>query len=358
MKRDTKGFICLGVWLGLWGCSRSEVTHEITVTERPVAAVVDAVKPLAVVSLGEEVRVCAETGGEACERLLGRRAEVEAGGEVSKQAWVEALMTGCVRGRIQEVCVGVMKVLANHKAEGVDAAAVLASARAACEGGERMACVMVANSFTIHRSDLEVRNEDAADYFAKACRLGEKPSCVMAADMYVEMVSDSPHGERVLGEAKELVRGPCDAGDFEACTVLSLAMVSEQIPEAKRDLVRARELARKACDGKWSAGCNLYAEMALLGLGGQRDIEGGAKLFEEVCAREVVDDATETACRSMAFLHTGRMEILPVDAVKARGYAKRACEVLAKLRADADCFVAREVEELLGEGAPRAVVEP
>jgi hypothetical protein len=32
---------------------------------------------------------------------------------------------------------------------------------------------------------------------------------------------------------------------------------------------------------------------------------------------------------------------------KARSYAKRACEILAKLRPDADCFVAREVEDLL-----------
>jgi len=333
--------------VGLWACSRSEVSYELTVTEKGKGAVEEAARTRLGIPLAEVARECAEIGGAACQTLVARRAEVEAGGEVSKQAWIEALAKGCVVGRTQEACDAALNVLAPHKAEGVDASAVVASLREGCGRDLPMACVMAANALVIRGADLEVRVEDAADLFARACSLGERPACVVGADLYVEMVSDSPHGEKVLEFGRGLVRGPCEAGDQKACLVLAGSMVSQDIPESWREFARGRELAKGACDAKLSAGCNMYAEILILGLGGDRDVEGGRKLFDEVCAREVVDDATEAACRSLAYLHAGHLEVLPAEPEKARGYAKRACEVLGKLRPEADCFVAREIEDLL-----------
>lgn len=335
------------VLIGLFGCSRSEVSYELVMVEKPkmsgVAADVSTSQPL---SLAEEVKACAESGGEACVRLLGRRAEIEMGG-ISKQAWVEALAMGCVRGPVKEVCDAVLAVVVRHKSEGVDAGAIIGQARDACERGIGMGCVIVANSYAFRGTDLEERIEDAADYFARACGLGVKPSCVGGAEVYLDLVTDSPHGEMVLARAIEMVRGPCEAGDAEACSVFALASVSGKVPEAKRDLVKGRELSKKACEGKWWPGCNLYAELLLMGLGGETDAEGGRALLEPVCARETEDDATEEACRILAFMHAGRMELMPKDPEKARAYARRACELLEKIKPGAECLVGPEVEELL-----------
>lgn len=366
--RTWNGWAVAAWCLALWGCSRSEVTHEITVTERPVAAVVDVVKPVPVVPLGEEVRVCAETGGEACERLLGRRAEVEAGGEVSKQAWVEALAAGCLQRADDEFCRASIAVM-------VEVGAV-PEVGTRCGSGEWRACALLGEVHAArvasrqNTGEQEVEHRTAASYLEKACSPERRAWCGGAMESFASSARlASLHGARdaVASDLERIARiggSFCLAGDDAVCMIAVLALVSDELGEAERNFGRARELAKTCCDEVRKVGarvattCTTWAEMALLGLGGERDVSGGVRLFEELCAREVVDDATETACRSMAFLHTGRMEILPVDAVKARGYAKRACEVLAKLRADADCFVAREVEELLGEGAPRAVVEP
>jgi hypothetical protein len=355
--RSSGWFVGVAVWVGLWACGRSEVSYELTVTEKGKGAVEEAAKTRLDTPLAEVARECAEVGGAACQTLLARRAEVEAGGEVSKQAWVEALAKGCLRGMEDSICQASIAAALEFE--------VVPQVDARCEGGEWRACALLGEvhsgrvSSRKNTGEQEEEYRKAANYLERACSKERWPWCERAIGAYGSAARLAGlHGAREAARS-DLVRVAsigepfCGSGDDAACLRAIHALVSDELDEETRDHVRARSLSRTACDevrrqrAKAAMTCTAQAESLILGLGGERDVEGGRKLFDEVCAREVVDDATEAACRSLAYLHAGHLEVLPAEPERARGYAKRACEVLGKLRPDADCFVAREVEDLL-----------
>ena len=119
MTRTTMGTIALTLWV--FGCSKSEVRHELTVVEKPAPAPDRGDRAEPKKALADEANECRENGGSACERLLERRAEVEAvQAPVNKQAWVESLAVGSTVSPTDYVVKAITKLMLNASAESFD----------------------------------------------------------------------------------------------------------------------------------------------------------------------------------------------------------------------------------------------
>lgn len=356
MAKWVSGFALVGA---LSGCSKSEVRHQVaegngrTDSRSVESGESDSAErpqePAAVVTrtLVQSAADCRETGGAACDSLLSRRREVgEVGSPLTLQAWVEALAEGCIKVPSQAVCDGALEVLFRWKSEGVDPAPVISMMERACEDGVAAGCVMAARRYSREGTDLEPHQHQGTRLFERGCNLGSRPACARAAAGYLheaEFFADD--ARRVT--AVELVRAACKEGDADACTVLAEASISPTIAEEQRNYAEARRLVKQACEAGWAKACNHYADLQLLGLGGDKDVAAGVATLGRSCDRGDADEATGYACAALAFLHAGRAELLPVDAEAARRFAKRACEVHTK-RLGEPCTLEREVEELLG----------
>ena len=347
----------LALTLGVFGCSKSEVLHELTVVEKPAAVPNRAEGSEPKKALADEASECREKGGGACERLLERRAEVEvAEAALSKQAWLEALASGCIKAPARSVCDGVLALLYRSRSEGFDPAPIIAMSEAACDNGQPAGCVLAANAYLRTDTELEAHQHKSTRLFERACRQGSTPACARAAAGYLtEAALFSDDARRVL--AVELTRSPCEAGDADACMVQAEATIAQIRPEEARDYVEARRLVKKACEANWPKACNYHADLMLRGLGGERNVTDGVATFERTCAREVPhvggggDEVSAYACAALAYLHAGREQILPKTPELARRFARRACELYSR-RVASPCPLEPEIEEMLSATAP------
>ena len=93
----------------------------------------------------------------------------------------------------------------------------------------------------------------AAVFFTQACDLGERRGCVSFAVLQAQ-------GRGVpldVEAARATFESACKDGFFDACTSLAVMLASGPKP----DLVRARELLTRSCDGKFAPACELLKSL-------------------------------------------------------------------------------------------------
>lgn len=88
----------------------------------------------------------------------------------------------------------------------------------------------------------------AAQYYRKACGLGDKPACSEAAALRAQGFSGYAPGAVSAAETR------CAGGDAEACATAGMDCYKGTGRE--RDVLKAADLFRKACDQGSNAGCH------------------------------------------------------------------------------------------------------
>lgn len=195
----------------------------------------------------------------------------------------------------------------------------IAACEAACDQGQARACAEAAR--LLFEDNTKPRDlPHITSRYAKACQLNDGVSCDRAAGM-TRAEDERP---ALREKATQLLPGQCERGDSEACELLHAAAVADAAPPAdgggpiSPPSDRALALLRGQCADGSGPACHRLGSALLTGRLGARSPRDAEKLLDRACA---VDIAGACAELGMAY-NFGKL--LPLDAVKAKHYMRRA----------------------------------
>jgi TPR repeat protein len=186
--------------------------------------------------------------------------------------------------------------------------APLSACVAACERGESGTCYE-ASRLWVDPVDGGRDLPGAQRLAAHACEKGDGRACVRATAL------PSPDGGDFDLAAARLLPGQCQAGDLEACELLTTrSLALDAGVEAAAAGAKARALATKACDAGDPFACARAGSALLSGWLGVEDPREGARLLEKACEAGVAGACIELGIA----LATGRPGLDPDPARSLR----------------------------------------
>jgi uncharacterized protein len=124
--------------------------------------------------------------------------------------------------------------------------------------------------------------------YEKSCDAGSAAVCGAYGSLL--LLAGRPTEEpRAIAALEKACNGSAGDSDADACANLGIAHLNGIGLE--KDVVKATELGKRACEAKSALGCAIYANALMTGNGATQDVEAGAKLFAIAC-----DGGNGTAC--------------------------------------------------------------
>lgn len=219
----------------------------------------------------------------------------------------------------------------------------------ACQANDADACAKAGLIYACG-SGVVANGEAAVSFFERACKGGDEEGCFAEGVLLVDgtlVPRDVARGVRVLdrgcerkvGKACEIagvLRLATDADDVQrhglaqldqacalgaagGCANRAVAEV-KGLGGAKKDHARAFGFAKRACEGKNLAGCNMLGQLYVTGTGTAKDERMGAKIFAAAC-----DAGRADACLNLAKCQYNGVGVSE-DKAKAISTLRRACD--------------------------------
>jgi TPR repeat protein len=205
------------------------------------------------------------------------------------------LATAC-EARVGRACVSLAKAYEEGLGVARDRAKAAELSRIACDGGEQRGCVQYSRSMLFGDNGVAREPERSRNLAMKACESGVATGCTLAGLAYSSAFADPLEAQKWLrrgcddgdgvgcaalatqyfsgglpGDAKGVAVSPklgaesaeraCDLGEQKGCALLARAYANGE--GVVQDLVRARQIAAKACSAADAAGCSLAAKIAM-----------------------------------------------------------------------------------------------
>lgn len=219
----------------------------------------------------------------------------------------------------------------------------------ACQAKDAEACAKVGLIYACG-SGVVANGEAAVSFLDRACRAGFEEGCFAEGVLLVDgtlVPRDVPRGvgvldrgcERKVGKACEIagvLRMATEASDVQRHGVEQLEAAcahgaaggcyNRAVAELKglggatKDPARTFGFAKRACEGKNLAGCNMLGQLYVTGIGTAKDERMGAKIFEAAC-----DAGRADACLSLAKCQYNGVGVSE-DKAKAISTLRRACD--------------------------------
>ncbi len=188
-------------------------------------------------------------------------------------------LLGCTPPTLAERCTDGDPVACWDQARTADDAEALEKfARAACDGGQGLACGQLGKAKYSGGRDAEA---DAAAFplLKAGCKAGDGPSCLRVGLSY----EFGSHGEKDPKAAAKSYAAGCELGDNSCCGALGICYA--QGIGVETDLERALKLFRQACVTGEELSCADLGYALLYGKGAPADPEAGIDVLEKACAR-------------------------------------------------------------------------
>jgi len=303
--------IVLGGWqiargVGVFAARPAARTTSVVVAPAPVVAAVDPTTPEACddkeacFALGRKLEEAKRMPGaitayeRACERgaaggcfNAGLLAKLAAAPDFEKSA--RMMKRGCDL-KDNEACNQLGAAYRKGRGIAQDLQKAFSLFGQSCEDGNGNACANVSSMYEAGEgmaADLEL----AVAFAAKACDDDPSPdladTCAHAGVLLFE-------GEGVKHDPARAVAYFTRACERAATTCHGLAVATAKGVGTKKNLPKARELYRTACDAGNLAACNNLGDLERRGLGGPKDLADATLLFKRACDGEV-----DVACRNL-----------------------------------------------------------
>jgi len=197
---------------------------------------------------------------------------------------------------------------------GPDEQAAAVAEQRACELGDGPSCVDIGL-----RARDDGRGELARTRLTEACERGDARGCALLGDLHAMggggVAVDNARAAEAYADA-------CRGGLFEACGRAATVDGGAGIDQAE-----LRVLYRVACDGGTVEACEYLAGMLLDGVGGPRDPQAAARLFDRACI-----DAHAPSCVHLAWMGRADGGHEPLQwLVRACDLDQGACVVLGEV---------------------------
>jgi TPR repeat protein len=215
-------------------------------------------------------------------------------------------------GRCNELAVALEKGVGAAK----DPARAATLYDAECEGGMPAACNSLGALYA--RGEGVARNDaKAVMLYTRACDAGHARACVNLGAMHFD--GDGVPKDESLG-ANFFLRG-CVAGEPIGCANVSVAYAQGRgVP---KDATQAFTYAERACKGGAVVGCVRVDVARVAGEGTTKDVKAGLEDLDARCTK-----GEPAGCDKLTALYvTGVGTDVPVDSLRVREYAKKACDL-------------------------------
>jgi serine/threonine protein kinase/TPR repeat protein len=246
---------------------------------------------------------------------------------VAASSPVAASSTACAGGAsaaCEAACTananGACHELAKALEHGVGATANPARAatlyQAECDHGGTMGCNNLAGLYA-RGAGVALDNGKAVGLYKSACDAGNGVACSNLGGMHFDgsgVPQNQDLGARLFYRA-------CELGTAQGCLNLSVAYArGHGVP---RDASQAFSYAERACSHGLAPACVRVASAKLGGNGVTKDTRGGLGQLDAMCTAHQA-----AGCAALGGLYArGVGSDVPVDAIRARAYAKKGCDL-------------------------------
>lgn len=184
--------------------------------------------------------------------------------------------------------------VAYYKAEGVtkDLEKARTFAIQACNLKSATGC---RNAAVIYRDGIGIAKDEllTRTYAILACDLGDVDEAGACDDAGVLYARTKDGDNRA--KARTYLDRACTLDPLH-CVNLGIMLTNGQL--GGKELDKARDVYKRACDADSPEGCTYYADMFAKGLGGAKDVALAKKLFDRACER-----GSDVACTAARKLH-------------------------------------------------------
>lgn len=210
--------------------------------------------------------------------------------------------SGCDRGS-DESCVN--RILLELQGERVEPSTVpdrVQELQRLCDKNNPLACSVLGSLLQRGPATVARDPSGATRALTAACELGEKDACV---DLAVATTDDAA--------SMELLRRSCDLGHGRSCAAVATAALSKEPGTKPADIA---EFLRRACHTGLAESCGQLGTVLISGVGIAKDEDAGWRLLEAACRQR-----ESRSCADL--IRAGRK--LPLPAEQAKIFREQAC---------------------------------
>ena len=239
--------------------------------------------------------------------------EVRWQGDCNEPLAFEALEPLCNEGNV-EACTLAARRLVNGDGVAADLTRSTTMFKAACEGGNGLACFYEGLAYA--RGDRGVERDLAVAFskYDNACQAGVAEACHNLASMILDQPTPSAADR---GRVRALLEQNCTEAQKLSCGLLGQALADGRHMDA--DPPRARQLLTDACAASQFASCGTLGLMMLRGQGGPADASAGVLHLTRACEANL-----PVPCAELGRAYVQGAGV-PADPARGRSFLQRAC---------------------------------